>query len=141
MCENCSSVIRFLKFVGSSLVGGTVDMVLIWLLCGYIFDSYWGDVIISPIISFESSVIVGFTFCWFFVWNDRVSSQSNSFLRHLLAYNISNIGIFFLRLGLVVLIEKLVGSNGNLVLINLAARMLAGLLNFIISDKLIFKKR
>ena len=71
----------------------------------------------------------------------RVSSQSNSFLRHLLAYNISNIGIFLLRLGLVVVIEKIIGSNGNLVLINLAARMLAGLLNFIISDKLIFKKK
>ncbi len=116
-------------------------MVLIWLLCGYIFDGYWGDVVISPIISFESSVIVGFTFCWFFVWNDRVSTQSNSFLRHLLAYNISNIGIFILRLALVILIEKLFGTRGNLVLVNLVARMLAGLLNFVISDKLIFRKR
>ena len=40
---------------------------------------------------------------------------------------------------LVVLIEKTIG--GNLVIINFASRMLAGLLNFIISDKLIFRNK
>ena len=131
---------RFVKFAGSSLVGGTVDMVLVWLLSGYVFGRYWGDVVIAPVISFECSILVGFTFCWFFVWRDRVVlNDRNAFLRQLLAYNASNIGVFGIRMALVVLIEGLIG--GNLVLINLVSRMLAGLLNFIISDKLIFKQR
>ena len=33
---------RFIKFAGSSLVGGTVDMLLVWLLSGYVFNGYWG---------------------------------------------------------------------------------------------------
>lgn len=69
---------RFAKFTGSSLIGGTVDMVLVWLLSRYVFKGYWGDVIISPIISFECSVIVGFAFCWYFVWNYRVCQEDNT---------------------------------------------------------------
>lgn len=133
------ALLRFIKFALSSLGGGTVDMVLVWLLTSYVFDGYLGDVIITPIVSFESSVIVGFTFCWCFVWNDRVSRKgSRSFLKHLAAYNASNIGIFGLRMMLVVLIESIFSCN--LVIINLISRILAGLLNFVISDKVIFRK-
>ncbi len=132
--------VRFIKFTGSSLIGGSVDMILVWLLSDFVFGGYWGDVIISPMISFECSILVGFTFCWFYIWNDRVASgRKSSFVNHLLTYNISNIGVFGIRMLLVVLIEKL--SGGNLVVINLISRMLAGLLNFLISDKLIFKSK
>lgn len=132
-------MLRFIKFAGSSLVGGTVDMLLVWLFSGYVFNGYWGDVIISPIISFECSVIVGFTFCWYFVWNDRVSNKGGlSFLEHLMVYNASNIGVFGIRMLLVVLIERI--FSGNLVIINLISRLLAGLVNYMIADKLIFKK-
>ena len=114
-------------------------MLLVWLLSGYVFNGYWGDVIISPIISFECSVIVGFTFCWYFVWNDRISNKSGrSFLKHLMVYNASNIGVFGIRMLLVVLIERI--FSGNLVIINLISRLLAGLVNYMIADKLIFKK-
>ena len=133
------NMFRFIKFAGSSLVGGTVDMLLVWLLSGYVFNGYWGDVIISPIISFECSVIVGFTFCWYFVWNDRISNKSGrSFLKHLMVYNASNIGVFGIRMLLVVLIERI--FSGNLVIINLISRLLAGLVNYMIADKMIFKK-
>ena len=133
------NMFRFIKFAGSSLVGGTVDMLLVWLLSGYVFNGYWGDVIISPIISFECSVIVGFTFCWYFVWNDRISNKSGrSFLKHLMVYNASNIGVFGIRMLLVVLIERI--FSGNIVIINLISRLLAGLVNYMIADKLIFKK-
>ena len=132
-------MLRFIKFAGSSLVGGTVDMLLVWLLSGYVFNGYLGDVIISPIISFECSVIVGFTFCWYFVWNDRISNKSGrSFLKHQMVYNASNIGVFGIRMLLVVLIERI--FSGNLVIINLISRLLAGLVNYMIADKLIFKK-
>ena len=140
MAGSDKTALRFLKFVGSSMVGGTVDIVLVWLLTGYVFTGYAGKVVISPIISFEASIIVGFMFSWFFIWNDRVADAGkNAFLKHLLAYNASNIGVFAIRMLLVVLIEKTIG--GNLVIINFASRMLAGLLNFIISDKLIFRNK
>lgn len=130
---------RFAKFTGSSLIGGTVDMVLVWLLSRYVFKGYWGDVIISPMISFECSVIVGFAFCWYFVWNDRVCREDNSsFLKQLIAYNGSNIGVFGLRMLLVLVIDRIFSCN--LVVTNLIGRLLAGLLNYVISDKVIFKK-
>lgn len=134
------SIIRFIKFAGGSLIGGTVDMSLVWLLTRYLFDGYWGDVIISPMISFEASVIVNFTFFWFFIWNDRIGNGGkHTFFKRLLAYNVSNVGIFAFRMLLVVVMEKIVG--GNLVVINLFGRILSGLLNFIICDKLIFRNK
>ncbi len=140
MSAKNTTFLRFVKFAGSSLIGGSVDMILVWLLSDFVFEGYLGDVIISPLISFECSVLVGFTFCWFYIWNDRgISGGKSLFLKHLLSYNISNIGVFGIRMLLVVVVEKLFG--GSLVIINLISRMLAGLLNFLISDKLIFKSK
>lgn len=129
---------RFLKFVATSLVGGTVDMVLVWLLSGYVFSGYWGEVVVTPMISFECSVIIGFIFCRLFIWNDRVDKGDRlSFCKSLGAFNLSNIGVFALRIVLVMLLERVIADN--LLICNLIARMFAGLLNFIISDRLIFK--
>ena len=55
-----------------------------------------------------------------------------------MVYNVSNIGVFGIRMLLVVLIERI--FSGNLVIINLISRLLAGLVNYMIADKLIFKK-
>lgn len=55
-----------------------------------------------------------------------------------MVYNVSNIGVFGFRMLLVVLIERI--FSGNLVIINLISRLLAGLVNYMIADKLIFKK-
>lgn len=55
-----------------------------------------------------------------------------------MVYNVSNIGVFGFIMLLVVLIERI--FSGNLVIINLISRLLAGLVNYMIADKLIFKK-
>lgn len=55
-----------------------------------------------------------------------------------MVYNASNIGVFGIRMLLVVLIERI--FSGNIVIINLISRLLAGLVNYMIADKLIFKK-
>ena len=76
---------------------------------------------------------------WYFVWNDRVCREDNSsFLKQLIAYNGSNIGVFGLRMLLVLVIDRIFSCN--LVVTNLIGRLLAGLLNYVISDKVIFKK-
>lgn len=136
-----STLVRFIKFAGVGLIAGTVDISLVWVLTKFVFGGYTGQVIVSPVISYECSIIVGFVFSWFFIWNDRLSSGSRKeFWTRLLAYNVSNVGIFVLRILLVMLFEKL-WDGGNLVIINTVSRILAGLLNFVITDKLIFRKQ
>lgn len=136
-----STLVRFIKFAGVGLIAGTVDISLVWVLTKFVFGGYYGQVMISPIISYECSIIVGFVFSWYFIWNDRLSSGSRKeFWTRLMAYNISNVGIFAIRVLLVMLFEWL-WNGGNLVIINTVGRILAGLVNFVITDKLIFRKR
>ncbi len=136
-----STLVRFIKFAGVGLIAGTVDISLVWGLTKFVFGGYAGQMVVSPVISYECSIIVGFVFSWFFIWNDRLSSGGRSeFWTRLAAYNISSVGIFALRILLVMLFEKL-WDGGNLVIINTVSRILAGLLNFVITDKLIFRKK
>ena len=129
---------RFAKFVAISFIGGGIDLLMVWLLTTYAFDTYFTDVILAPLISFECAVIVGFTFCWFLIWNDRVGHGAGEYFRRMLMYNISNLGVFGIRLLLVILLQHLLPQH--LVLCNLIARMLAGVVNFIIIDKVIFRR-
>ena len=129
---------RFAKFVAVSLIGGGIDLLMVWILTKYVFDSYFTDVILAPLISFECAVVVGFTFCWFLIWNDRVGRGAGEYFRRMLMYNVSNLGVFGVRLLLVILLQRLLPQH--LVLCNLFARMLAGLVNFVVIDKLIFRK-
>ena len=135
------TMVRFIKFAGVGLVAGTVDISLVWVLTKFIFGGYYGQMVVSPVISYECSIIVGFVFSWYFIWNDRLSTGGRSeFWKRLAAYNVSNVGIFALRVLLVMMFEKIC-DGGNLVIINTVSRILAGLLNFVITDKLIFKKK
>lgn len=60
------------------------------------------------------------------------------YFRRMGMYNVSNLGVFGIRLLLVVVIQRIIPHH--LVLCNLIARMLAGLVNFVIIDRLIFRK-
>ena len=141
MAGSDKTIVRFIKFAGVGMVAGTVDISLVWVLTKFIFAGYFGQVILSPVISYECSVLVAFAFSWYFIWSDRISSgNKREFWTRLVAYNLSNVGIFALRVLLVMAFEKL-WDGGNLVLINTISRILAGLLNFVITDKLIFKKK
>ncbi len=135
-----STLVRFIKFAGVGLIAGTVDISLVWVLTKFVFGGYTGQVVVSPVISYECSIVVGFVCSWFFIWNDRLSSgSSREFWTRLAAYNVSNVSIFVIRVLLVMAFEKL-WDGGNLVIINTVSRILAGLVNFLITDKLIFKK-
>lgn len=129
---------RFAKFVAVSFIGGGIDLLVVWILTGYVFDTYFTDVILAPLISFECAVVIGFTFCWFLIWNDRVGGGAAEYFRRMGMYNVSNLGVFGIRLLLVIVIQRIIPHH--LVLCNLIARMLAGLVNFVIIDRLIFRK-
>lgn len=61
------------------------------------------------------------------------------FSRLYLKYNLTNSTVFLLRLGLLLLVERLTGWD--VVICNLTAMLFSGILNFIIDNLLIFRKR
>lgn len=80
---------------------------------------------------------------YFFVWKDRTRDGPDAsvgrFFRLYLKYNLTNSTVFLLRLGLLLLVERFTGWD--VVICNLTAMLFSGILNFIIDNLLIFRKR
>lgn len=135
-------LIRYVKFIGTSLVGTVVDTLVLWILSDFAFTKgYWGEYVISPALSFQSAVLVNFTISYFYVWKDRMSQESGvrSCLKHYLAYNLSCTSVFLVRLGAILLIERFTGWD--VVICNLVAMCVSGLVNFLLSNNLVFRNR
>ena len=136
-------LLRFLKFSGTGVIGTIVDTLVLLLLSDLVFSNgYWGEYIISPIISFQCAIAVNFTISYFYVWKDRTRESGRGtvkrFFRLYLKYNLSGSAVFLTRLGILLLIEKFTGWD--VVICNLLAMCFSGLLNFTINNMLIFKK-
>lgn len=135
---------RYMKFMGTNVVGTLVDTFVLWILSDFIFtEGYWREYIISPIISFQCAVAVNFTISYFYVWKDRTMGRSDSgkkqFLKLFLAYDLSCSAVFLIRLGIMLLIEKF--TSWDVVICNLLAMGFSGILNFLIDNLLIFRKK
>lgn len=134
---------RFLKFIGTGVVGSIVDTLVLLLLSNLVFSKgYWGEYIISPAISFQCAIAVNFTISYFYVWKDRTresgSGSVKRFFRLYLKYNLSGSTVFLIRLGILLLIERFTGWD--VVICNLLAMCISGILNFTINNLVIFKK-
>jgi putative flippase GtrA len=137
-------LIRYAKFAGTSVVGSIVDTLVLWLLSDLIFTrGYWGEYIISPLISFQCAVAVNYMISYFYVWKDRTRKRSDASVRRFFrlygAYNLSSSVVFLFRLGVLLLIEKFTGWD--VVICNLVAMCFSGIINFAINNRLIFKKK
>lgn len=137
-------LIRYAKFAGTSVVGSIVDTLVLWLLSDLIFTrGYWGEYIISPLISFQCAVTVNYTISYFYVWKDRTRKRPDASARRFFklygAYNLSNSAVFLFRLGILLLIERFTGWD--VVICNLVAMCFSGIINFAINNRLIFKKK
>ena len=137
-------LIRYAKFAGTSAVGSVVDTLVLWLLSDLVFTKgYWGEYIISPLISFQCAVAVNFTISYFYVWKDRTRKRPDASVRRFFklfgAYDISVSVVFLFRLGVLLLIERFTGWD--VVICNLIAMCFSGIINFIINNLLIFKKK
>lgn len=136
-------LIRYVKFLGTGIVGTITDTLVLWILSDLVFTKgYWGEYIISPVISFQCAVAVNFIISYFYVWKDRTRDQGASvrrFFRLYIAYNASGSAVFLLRLGALLLIERFTGWD--VVLCNLLAMCFSGILNFLINNLVIFKSR
>ena len=121
-----------------------MDTLVLWLLSDLVFSKgYWGEYIISPLISFQCAVAVNYTISYFYVWNDRTRKRSDASVRRFFrlygAYNLSSSVVFLFRLGVLLLIEKFTGWD--VVICNLVAMCFSGIINFTINNLLIFKKK
>ena len=137
-------LIRYAKFAGTSAVGSVVDTLVLWLLSDLVFTKgYWGEYIISPFISFQCAVAVNFTISYFYVWKDRTRKRPDASVRRFFklfgAYDISVSVVFLFRLGVLLLIERFTGWD--VVICNLIAMCFSGIINFTITNLLIFKKK
>ena len=137
-------LIRYAKFAGTSAFGSVVDTLVLWLLSDLVFSKgYWGEYIISPLISFQCAVAVNYTISYFYVWKDRTRKRPDASARRFFklygAYNLSNSAVFLFRLGILLLIESFTGWD--VVICNLVAMCFSGIINFAINNRLIFKKK
>ena len=133
-------LVRYAKFAGTSVVGSIVDTLVLWLLSDLIFTrGYWGEYIISPLISFQCAVAVNYMISYFYVWKDRTRKRSDASVRRFFrlygAYNLSSSVVFLFRLGVLLLIEKFTGWD--VVICNLVAMCFSGIINFAINNLVI----
>ena len=137
-------LVRYIKFAGTSVIGTIVDTLVLWVLSDFVFTrGYWGEYIISPLISFQCAVAVNYTISYFYVWKDRTRKRPDASVRRFFrlygAYNLSSSVVFLFRLGVLLLIERFFGWD--VVICNLVAMCFTGIINFIINNWLIFKKK
>lgn len=137
-------LVRYIKFAGTGVIGTIVDTLVLWISSDYIFtNGYWGEYIISPAVSFQCAVAVNYTISYFYVWKDRTRKRPDAsvhrFFKLYAAYNLSGSVVFLLRLGVLLLIEQFTGWD--VVLCNLIAMGFSGIINFTISNLLIFKNK
>ena len=131
---------RFPKFVGANAIGTLVDTAVLWVFSHFVFESYVGEYIISPIISFECAVFSNFMFCFFFVWRDRrYRNQRKAFIHKYIVYNISSSAVFLLKMGILLIIEAI--SGWDVVICNLSALCISGLINFSLGEWVIFRQK
>ena len=91
-------ILRYLKFMLSTLAGTAVDCAVMWLLAEKLFtENEMAQLFIAPSVSFECAVFTNYVLAYFFVWKDRVKARSlrNFFLRFF-PYNVSCIAAFLI---------------------------------------------
>lgn len=130
---------RFPRFILTNLLGTAVDILVLWMLSHIVFSSYVGRYVVSPFVSFECAVLVNYLCSWHFVWSDRVKQREGGhFGRKYLYYNLSATGSFVVKMIFLLLFERIFGWN--VVVCNLAALTISGLLNFAMGEWVVFKR-
>ncbi len=131
---------KFPKFVLAEGLGTVVDTTVLWLLSHFVFHKYAGEYLLAPVISFECAVFTNFCTAYFFVWGDRVKPRTvKRFFGKYVFYNLSASGVFLIKMCFLLLFERLFGWS--VVICNLAALCISGLINFSMGEWVIFRRR
>ena len=132
---------RYLKFVISRALGTGVDTLVLWVLAHFVFGGgYWTTYILSPIISFECAVMSNFLCSYYWIWSSRITTHcARSFWHHFLTFNLSSLAGFGVKMLFLLLLEKIFGWG--VVVCNLAALCISGILNYALSEWLVFRDK
>ena len=132
-------LIKYLKFLVTRLFGTGVDTLVLWVCSNYLFTSYWGSYILSPIISFEFAVISNFLWSYYWIWNNRVEDRCNSSIgKYFLNFNLSAVGGFLIKMLFLLILESIFGWD--VVWCNLMALIVSGFFNYFMADIWVFRK-
>lgn len=134
-------LIKYVKFVASRAIGTGVDTLVLWLCSRFLFGGgYWATYIISPLISFEVATMSNFLCSYYWIWSNRVSDKSSrSFWRHFAGFNASSGAGFVVKMLFLLLFERLFGWG--VVVCNLVALTISGVVNFVLSELIVFRKK
>jgi len=133
------SPVLFGKFVSTNLIGTVVDTLALWLLVTFAFETYPEEYVLAPTISFQLAVLNNYSLSYFWTWKGRVKKTIPDFFQRLLFYNVNCVLVFLLKLGLLVAISALLDLH--VVLCNVLALTITGLINFALQDRLIFRQQ
>lgn len=126
---------RFLKFNFVGGIGVVVQLTALTLLrSGFHFDY-----VLATGLAVETAVIHNFLWHERFTWRDRPSVHPAESLTRFLKFNASNGAVSIV--GNLLIMRALVGGAGtNYVAANLAAIAVCSLVNFLLSDRLVFSE-
>lgn len=131
---------RFAKFVVSRLLGTLVDTLVLWVISRYVFFSYVGQYVVAPAISFEVAMFHNYVLSYFYIWHKNIPLKiPRDFFTRLITYNISSLLGFFVKMGFLILLERLFGWD--VLVCNILALLVSGFVNFFLAERVVFRKR
>lgn len=138
MGRKVETALRIPKYVLVNAAGTVVDTAVLWLVSHHIFHSFAGEYLLSPFISFECAVLFNFICSFFLIWKDRMDiGNARTFMSRYLLYNLSCTMTFLLKMGLLLFFKFLFGWD--VIICNLTALCVSGVVNFVMSDRVIFR--
>lgn len=138
MGRKVETALRIPKYVLVNAAGTVVDTAVLWLVSHLIFHSFAGEYLLSPFISFECAVLFNFICSFFLIWKDRMDiGNARTFMSRYLLYNLSCTMTFLLKMGLLLFFKFLFGWD--VIICNLTALCVSGIVNFVMSDRVIFR--
>lgn len=138
MGRKVETALRIPKYVLVNAAGTVVDTAVLWLVSHHIFHSFAGEYLLSPFISFECAVLFNFICSFFLIWKDRMDiGNARTFISRYLLYNLSCTMTFLLKMGLLLFFKFLFGWD--VIICNLTALCVSGVINFVMSDRVIFR--
>lgn len=122
---------RFVRYFIFTMGGIVAELILIWILAHVVWPEWeFGVSVIAPTLGFELCLLVNYSAVSYFVWRDRHSS--------LWRFHVSNASVYVVKMFFLLAIRYLAGVE--IVLCTLLSTMLAGILNFVLNDRVVFQR-
>lgn len=133
---------KLFRYLISSMGGIVAESILIWVLAQHVWPQWQlGVSIVAPTLGFELCLLVNYSTVRYFVWRDRKPS--------LWRFHVSNASVYCVKmlflLPIFYLVDFTIDIGGtvihSIVICNFIAMALAGMLNFILNDKVVFRMK